>query len=208
MPDWDDIFTKRGKVFTKPHQDMERLSKIFKESGVQRILDLGCGTGRHLLFFSKKGYEVYGLDKSPKGLEIAKNWLDEEKLSAKLTNQRIDQKFPYENDFFDVIISIQVIHHNLTKEILFSVKEIERVLKTKGFIFITVPFLQAFNVRKDKWKLKKVEKRTYIPQSGPEKGLPHHFFTTAELKRVFSAFELLEIYIDKTNHRAIFGKKK
>ena len=208
MSDWDDIFTKRGKVFTNPHQDMERLTKIFKESGVQRILDLGCGTGRHLLFFSKKGYEVYGLDKSPKGLEIAKNWLDEEKLSAKLTHQRIDQRFPYENEFFDVVISIQVIHHNLTKKILFSVKEIERVLKTKGFIFITVPFLQAFNLRKDKWKLKKVEKGTYIPQSGPEKGLPHHFFTTAELKRVFSAFELLEIYIDKTNHRAIFGKKK
>jgi hypothetical protein len=56
--------------------------------------------------------------------------------------------------------------------------------------------------------LKKVEKRTYIPQSGPEKGLPHHFFTIAELKRVLSAFELLEIYIDKTNHRAILGKKK
>ena len=208
MPDWDDIFTKRGKVFTNPHQDMERLTKIFKENGVQRVLDLGCGTGRHLLFFSKKGFDIYGLDKSPKGLEIAKNWLDEEKLSAKLTLQRIDQKFPYKNDFFDVIISIQVIHHNLMKEILFSVKEIERVLKPKGFIFITVPFLQAFNVKNSKWKLKKVEKRTYIPQSGPEEGLPHHFFTLAELKRVFSAFELLEIYIDKTNHRAILGKKK
>lgn len=208
MPDWDDIFTKRGKVFTNPHQDMERLARIFKENGVQRVLDLGCGTGRHLLFFSKKGFDVYGLDKSPKGLEIAKNWLDEENLSTKLTNQRIDQKLPYENDFFDVIISIQVIHHNLMKEILFSVKEIERVLKPKGFIFITVPFLQAFNVKNNKWKLKKVEKRTYIPQSGPEEGLPHHFFTIAELKRVFSAFELLEIYVDKTNHRAILGVKK
>ena len=97
---------------------MERLTKIFKENGVQRVLDLGCGTGRHLLFFSKKGFDIYGLDKSPKGLKIAKNWLDEENLSEKLTHQRIDQKFPYENDFFDVIISIQVIHHNLMKEIL------------------------------------------------------------------------------------------
>ncbi len=92
------------------------------------------------------------------------------------------------------------------KKIRFSVKEIERVLKPKGFIFITVPFLQVFPVKK--WELKKVEKRTYIPQSGPEEGLPHHFFTIAELKRVLSAFELLEIYIDKTNHRAILGKKK
>ncbi len=206
MPDWDDIFAKKGKFFTNPHQDMERLTKIFKENDVQRVLDLGCGTGRHLLFFSKKGFDIYGLDKSPKGLEIAKNWLDEEDLSAKLTHQRIDQKFPYENDFFDVVISIQVIHHNLMKDIIFTVKEIERVLKPKGFIFITVPFLQAFNV--DKWELKKVEKRTYIPQSGPEEGLPHHFFTIAEIKRVFSAFEMLETYIDKTNHRAILGKKK
>ena len=206
MPDWDDIFTKRGKFFTNPHDDMERLTKIFKENGVQRVLDLGCGTGRHLLFFLKKGFDVYGLDGSPKGLEIAKNWLNEENLSAKLMHQRIDQRFPYENDFFDVIISIQVIHHNLMKDIIFTVKEIERVLKPKGFIFITVALLQAFNLKK--WVLKKVEERTYIPQSGPEKGLPHHFFTIAELKSVFSSFELLEIYIDKTNHRAIFGKKK
>jgi SAM-dependent methyltransferase len=86
MPDWDDIFTKRGKVFTNPHQDMERLTKTFNENGAQRVLDLGCGTGRHLLFFSKKGFDVYGLDGSPKGLELAKNWLDEENLSAKLAH--------------------------------------------------------------------------------------------------------------------------
>ena len=46
MPDWNDIFNERGKVFLEPHPDMERLVKLFKRTNVQKMLDLGCGTGR------------------------------------------------------------------------------------------------------------------------------------------------------------------
>lgn len=205
MPDWDNVFAEKGKYFTTPHPDMERLANLFREKGVRRILDLGCGTGRHLLFLLKKGFEVYGLDGSPNGLEIAKNWLTEENLSSELTCQKVEHEFPYKNDFFDAVISIQVIHHNLMKDIKFTVNEILRTLKTEGFIFLTVPLSQAFYVKKS--NMKKVELRTYIPLVGQEKGLPHHFFTVAEIKKVFSAFNLSEIYIDETNHRAILGQK-
>ena len=205
MPDWDDVFAEKGKYFTNFHPDMERLAKLFSEKGVQRILDLGCGTGRHLLFLLKKGFEVYGLDGSPNGLEIAKNWLAEENLSSELTCQKIEHEFPYKDGFFDAVISIQVIHHNLLKDIIFTVDEIKRTLKPEGLIFLTFPLLQGFYVKKQ--NMQKVEKRTYIPLTGQEKGLPHHFFTVAEVKRVFSAFNLSEIRIDETNHRAILGQK-
>ena len=205
MPDWDDVFAEKGKYFTEPHPDMERLAKLFSEKGIRRILDLGCGTGRHLLFLLKRGFEVYGLDGSPNGLEIAKNWITEENLSSELVCQKIEHKFPYKDGFFDAVISIQVIHHNLMKDIMFTVKEIERILKPEGFIFLTFPLLQGFYIKKQ--KMKKVEVRTYIPLAGQEKGLPHHFFTVAEIKRIFSAFDLSEIYIDETNHRAILGQK-
>ncbi|MFX0012466.1 MAG: class I SAM-dependent methyltransferase, partial [Candidatus Hermodarchaeota archaeon] len=76
MPDWDDIYKKQGKVFIKPHPDMERLANLFKEKEVKRILDLGCGNGRHLMFFGKKGFDIYGMDASSKGIELAKEWLD------------------------------------------------------------------------------------------------------------------------------------
>ncbi len=205
MPDWDDVFAEKGKYFTEPHPDMERLAKLFSEKGIRRILDLGCGTGRHLLFLLKRGFEVYGLDGSPNGLEIAKNWITEENLSSELVCQKIEYKFHYKESFFDAVISIQVIHHNLMKDIIFTVKEIERILKPEGFIFLTFPLLQGFYIKKQ--KMKKVETRTYIPLTGQEKGLPHHFFTVAEIKRSFSAFDLSEIYIDETNHRAILGQK-
>ncbi len=207
MPEWDQIFSEKGRVFTEPHPDIERIIKLFKEKGVRRVLDLGCGTGRHLIYLSKKGFNVYGLDASPKALEIAKEWLNEENEKAELQVHRMEHKFPYDNGFFDAIISIQVIHHNLMKDIIFTIKEIERILKRKGIIYITFPKLGGgSNI--DKWELKKIEKGTYIPQAGPEKGLPHHFFIVEEINDLFSSFNLLEIYDDRTNHRAILGVKK
>ena len=205
MPDWDEIFSKRGKIFQDPHPDMERLVSLFKSNSFKRLLDLGCGTGRHLLYFAQQGFEVYGLDGSPKGLDIAKNWLSEENKDANLTCQRIEQKFPYPNEYFDVIISIQVIHHNYLKDIIVTAQEIDRILKPNGFIFITVPILHIFS--RAEWDLKKDEKRTFIPQKGQEKGLPHHFFTISEFKSIFKSFSLKETYIDKTNHRAFLAIK-
>jgi SAM-dependent methyltransferase len=206
MPDWDDIYKKRGKVFIEPHPDMDRLVKLFKEKKIKRILDLGCGNGRHLVFFNKNGFDIYGMDASSKGIELAKEWLTEEKIEVEMTCHRMEDRFPYKNNFFDAVIAIQVIHHNFKKDILLTVNEIERVLKKGGFIFITVTYSKQR--RFDKWDLKKVEERTFIPQKGQEKGVPHYFFSLEELRDTFHSFELLEIYIDKTDHRAILGIKK
>ena len=206
MPDWDDIFSEKGKVFTEPHSDMERISNLFKEKKFEKILDIGSGTGRHLIFFSKKGFDTHGFDASPKGISIAKQWLNEENLKAEIKLHKMEEKFPYPDSYFDAIISIQVIHHNRMEDILVTVSEIGRVLKKEGMIFITFPKIGG--TCRDVTKLKKIEYRTYIPQEGKEKGLPHHFFSLDEINDVFSSLELLEVYDDGKNHRAIFGIKK
>ena len=152
-------------------------------------------------------FEIYGFDASPNGLSLTKKWLAEESLTAELVLHRMEKKFPYTDNFFDAVISIQVMHHNKMKDILITVSEIERVLKKGGIIFITFPKLDGRS-NSDDWKLKEIEKGTYIPQDGPEKGLPHHFFTLEEIYDVFSSFDLLEIYDVKTRHLAILGAKK
>jgi len=207
MPDWNDIFNERGKVFLEPHPDMERLVKLFKRTNVQKMLDLGCGTGRHLIFFSKKGFDIYGIDASPKGIEIAQEWLSKEGISVETICCRIEHSFPYEDNFFDAIISIQVIHHNLMENILKTIKEIERVLRKGGYVYITFPYLKK-NIKNDNWNLKRVEGNTFMPQEGKEKGLVHHFFSMKEIETVFKSFDLIENYIDNTDHRAILGIRK
>lgn len=47
-----------------------------------RILDIGCGTGRHSLELSRRGYNVVGIDLSPSMIEKARKTAKEEKLNT------------------------------------------------------------------------------------------------------------------------------
>lgn len=207
MDSWDSIFKEKGKVFTAPHPDMKEVVDFLKQMNSPRVLDLGCGTGRHLVHLAAEGFEVYGLDAAPEGIKIARKWLEERNLNGNLVIHRMEEGFPYQDSFFDAIISIQAMHHNNLEKIKFIVQEIERVLKPGGLIFITVPKLELFQ-KKNQWGLKEIEKGTYIPLSGPEKGLFHHYFTVLEIYDLFKGFEIKKIYIDKTKHRAILGFRK
>ncbi|RDE10865.1 MAG: hypothetical protein C4K48_12730 [Candidatus Thorarchaeota archaeon] len=209
MPTWDSIFREQGYLFVDPHPDMARIAVLFKEHGVKRVLDLGCGTGRHLVYLSRLDFQMDGLDSSSHALALSNRWLDEEGLSASLREHLIERPFPYPDGMFDALISIQVIHHNLLKDIVFTVSEIERVLKPGAFVFITVPTLglKRENHEED-WQLRQVEDGTYIPMGGRESGIPHHYFTENELREVFGSFEILEIFLDSTGHRCLLGSKR
>ncbi|HYE76354.1 MAG TPA: methyltransferase domain-containing protein, partial [bacterium] len=49
-----------------------------------RILDLACGTGRHLLALARRGYRVEGLDMSPDMLGVARGKLEAAALTVPL----------------------------------------------------------------------------------------------------------------------------
>jgi cyclopropane fatty-acyl-phospholipid synthase-like methyltransferase len=208
MPEWDDIFSEKGRVFTEPHQDMVKIADIFQDGGVNRILDIGCGTGRHLVYLAKRGFQMFGFDASQHAINMSEEWLNEEGFYANIMKHRMEDTFPYEDMLFDAVISIQTIHHNRIQDIKSSVAEIERVLRPQGYIFITVPILTDKPVNpEDSWDLKEIESGTYLPQKGPVCGILHHYFTEKELLEVFSAFRITRMYIDETGHRCIFGTK-
>ncbi|MBE3098335.1 MAG: class I SAM-dependent methyltransferase [Planctomycetes bacterium] len=50
--------------------DLQVLQRGFAEPG--RFLDLGCGTGRALIALGRRGFEVTGIDLSPRMLQIAR----------------------------------------------------------------------------------------------------------------------------------------
>jgi SAM-dependent methyltransferase len=198
---WDEIFKNKGKVFSEPHKDMPTICQTLKIRKASKVLDLGSGSGRHLVYLAKNGFRVFGLDNSPEGLAIASRWLDEEGVSADLQLQDMTTaSLPYESDFFDAVISVQVIHHGKIATIRKVVQEIERVLKRGGYIFITVPKL-----RNQGEEFREIEANTFIPLDGPEKGLPHHYFTPEELKELFGNFEVNDIHLDDTLHYCLTG---
>lgn len=199
---WDNIFTQHGKVFNEPHEDMAHIVQVLHDKQVSTILDLGCGSGRHIVFLAKHGFSVFGIDNSPEGLRIAKTWLTDENLHAELRLQSMTENFPYEDEFFDAVISVQVIHHATLAVIRGMVGEISRVLKNRGFLFITVP-----KGKNPSTLYQEIEPNTYLPLNGSEEGLLHHFFTPAELKAVLQGFHVLDIHLDTNNHYCLLGTK-
>ncbi len=199
---------------------MPKIAKLFKEKGVKKILDLGCGTGRHLVYLIKHGFEVYGFDIAPEGIRITKNWLKREKLKADLKIGDIYKTLPYQNSFFDAIISTNVLHHNKIVMIKKLIKEMSRILKPKGLIFITVRNRQGF--RKDKRfkitieeynkrsiKYKIIDSRTYVPIDGNEKGLIHFLFNKKLLKKEFDNFKIHDIWLNSDKrHYCLLGELK
>lgn len=116
-------------------QVWQELSSLFSDlKPGQRVLDLGCGNARYYQLFKEKGIDYVGIDTSEKLIKIAQAKYPEAKLfSGDALN------LPFENNSFDKIYSIAVLHQIPSKEFrLQFLKEAKRVLKPKGKLILTV----------------------------------------------------------------------
>lgn len=93
------------------------------------LLDIGCGNGRNMFYCY---YNFYGVDNCENFIKICKD----QQLNVKLSDMTV---LPFENNFFDGIISIASFHHLSTIERrIESLKEMKRVLKSNGRILLSV----------------------------------------------------------------------
>jgi ubiquinone/menaquinone biosynthesis C-methylase UbiE len=105
-----------------------------------KILDIGCGTGRHSIELTKRGYNVLGVDLSDAQLKRAKEKASEQNL--KIDFQKHDARnLPFSSEF-DLAIMLCEGGFPLmeTDEMNFEIlKRAARSLKSKGkFIFTTL----------------------------------------------------------------------
>ena len=69
-----------------------------------KILDIGCGTGRHSIELSKRGYTVTGIDLSESQLRRAKEKATAQSL--KIDFQKHDARSPHFSNAFDLAIML------------------------------------------------------------------------------------------------------
>jgi len=187
--DWDKIYLEKGVVQKGVLPLVEEASLLFKREGVVRVLDLGCGTGRHLAYFAGMGFTVYGVDVSEKALEMAKDFLSSEGFSGVVLKKADMRSLPYEDNFFDAVVATWVINHALMKDIAVAVREIRRVLNSGGFVVLKNLSVNDYNfgVRPE------LEPGTFLGDEEGEEDVPHHFFTEKELRSLFSGFKVVKL---------------
>jgi ubiquinone/menaquinone biosynthesis C-methylase UbiE len=112
--------------------------KLVQQANIQpkmKALDLGCGTGTLTLMLKRAHPEAEftGLDGDPQVLDIARQ-------KSRDTNIQWDEglasSLPYPDSVFDRVITSLVIHHLVTEDKRRAFKEIYRVLKPHGELYI------------------------------------------------------------------------
>lgn len=97
----------------------------------KKLLDAGCGTG----WFSQKAVErgaiTYSMDLGDKLLAQVKKKCQSNLIKGSVLS------IPFEDNFFDVVISSEVIEH--TPDPLKAISEFRRVLKPGGILVVTTP---------------------------------------------------------------------
>ena len=166
------------------------LAAILKEDGSSRVLDFGCGTGRHTVYLSRLGFDVFGFDWSEASVEATRKELMKEGLSANLSVYDMNQTpLPYPDIYFDAVLAVRVFHHAFAGQIARSASEIGRITKSRGHLYVEVPnFGRLQSERRKGIKFDEPEPGTFVPTGGDEVGVPHHFFTKEELVSLFRQF--------------------
>lgn len=131
--------------FGRGNRYRRRLLDLAEVKAGDRVLDIGCGPGRLVLATCERvgeSGEAYGIDPSAEMVALAKRKAAKAGLSARFI-QAAAEELPFDDGYFDVVISSLVIHH-LTGDDLKrrAFGEIRRVLKNGGRLLIvdfTVP---------------------------------------------------------------------
>lgn len=100
----------------------------------ERVLDIGCGTGTHLIMFSKMGLNVSGVDASPQMLAKAKARLGH-RSGFKVG---MAEDLPYEDNAFDLAVMIHTLE--FVDNPLSVLREAGRVAKNRIFVGVLNSF--------------------------------------------------------------------
>lgn len=166
------------------------LAGILKERGATRLLDFGCGTGRHVVYLSRLGFNVNAFDWSEASIEATKKELLKEGLEANLTIWDMNRTpLPYPDTYFDAVLAVRVFHHAFAEQVERSASEIGRITKQGGYLYVEVPTLGRLRSERQKGvEFDEPEPGTFVPKGGDEVGVPHRFLRREELTSLFRDF--------------------
>jgi SAM-dependent methyltransferase len=149
--EWNKSYENGDNFLFSPNEEVVRFVSRYlrKQTGLNsyqdkvddldsaKILDLGCGIGRHVVFGHSLGLEMYGIDLSKTAVDIAKLWAHSAGIPK--YRERILQgdvsKLPWDAGFFSYVISHGVLDSMPFEIARKSVLEVARALEIGGLFY-------------------------------------------------------------------------
>lgn len=193
--EWDESFKNKNNYLFYPHEEVIRfVSKyVAKRTGydefeqiisARKMLDLGCGIGRHVIYGCQNGIDSYGVDLSEEGISYAK------KFALKNGIDSIDERFivsdirnlPWDDGEFNIVVSHGVLDSMSYEIAQESVRELFRITSNGALFYCDLICSPDSDIDIEE-----------VVETSHEKGTVQSFFTTSKIKNLFSGtFSIIE----------------
>ena len=172
----------------EPAQEVYYLCSRWNKEHQRRLLDLGCGIGRHTIFFAEHGYIVDAFDLSNDGVGVVEALAAEKNLAV--STQVGDMlTLPYPSATFNNVLAYHTIYHTDKTGIEQIISEIYRVLIDKGEVYLT--FISTQNPSYFDPTSQRIDQYTLIKTQGLESGIPHYYVNEQEVQRLLDRFTIV-----------------
>lgn len=140
-------YNKKAKEFFEDTINVD-LTNIYNEflkhiKPKGKILDLGCGSGRDLLYFKNKDYEAYGLDNSEELIKLAEEYTNEKIIKCDFRNINLNIKF-------DAIWANASLLHLTINELKSTITKLINHLNKNGTIYMSFKYGTFEGIRNDR----------------------------------------------------------
>jgi SAM-dependent methyltransferase len=175
-----------------PHV-LRLLRRVHEAVPGERLLDLGCGEGRHCLIAARLGFETVGVDYEPLAVERAR------RLASSAGQGEIAfcvgdaLSLPFAVASFDVVVDYGCLHHQRKADWPTYKANLLRVLRPRGFYVLSVfsPRFRLFRGSSRRWHL--------------AHGAYRRCFTREEMVRLWeSDFSFLDLVEERGKDRGMW----
>jgi SAM-dependent methyltransferase len=169
---------------------------------VKKAFDIGHGTGHYMVWLKVRGWEANGIDSSETAHNMAEKALGQDNLV-------LDDVYKYQipKNKFGLVLSVHAIHHGLKPQVETAVSSVYEGLVNGGWIYLTLPVNDVHKQWHTHKNSKLIAPGTFAPASGPEKDLPHSFYTEDEVKELFSKYQKLNYSVSDRGVWKIIAQK-
>jgi tellurite methyltransferase len=188
---WDERWKDAAMraAWHEPGALVQALVPRMRERGFHRVLDLGCGIGRHAHYLATQGFLCTGVDASDAGLSYARERAAEAGLSI---DYRVGTfyELPFAEGTFDVVIAWNVLYHGDGDIAARAIDGIRRVLVLGGLYVGSM----LSNRNAGYGRGREVRAGTFVVDGDPgDKGHPHFYCDGQTLIAMHRGFEVLDL---------------
>jgi SAM-dependent methyltransferase len=200
--EWNKSYCNRDNFVFFPHEEVIRFVSKFirKKTGLDeyrdiapnaggvKVLDLGCGIGRHVIYCHEMGLDSYGVDLSETAIQVAIDWAVRKGMpdSTLRIRQGDVRHLPWDDGYFDFAVSHGVLDSMPFEIARAACMELARKMTKEGLFYCDL-------ISGDDASHAREYAGEEVVTANHENGTIQSYFNLAKIKKMIEgAFEIVE----------------